>query len=34
MEFTGRRFELVTGVLQNECEAVRIEWGKAQARRK
>ena len=33
MEFTGRRFELVTGVLQKECEAVRIEWGKAQERR-
>jgi len=29
MEFTGRRFELVTGVLQKECEAVRIEWGRA-----
>lgn len=25
MEFTGRRFELVTGVLQKECEAVRTE---------
>jgi tRNA(adenine34) deaminase len=25
MEFTGRRFELVTGVLQKECEAVRLE---------
>ena len=33
MEFTGRRFELVTGVLQKECEAARIEWGKAQMRR-
>ena len=30
MEFTGRRFELVTGVLQKECEAARIEWGEAQ----
>lgn len=32
MEFTGRRFELVAGVLQKECEAVRIEWEKAQER--
>jgi tRNA(adenine34) deaminase len=30
MEFTGRRVELVTGVLQRECEALRIEWAKAQ----
>jgi hypothetical protein len=34
MEFTGRRFELVTGVLQKECEAARIEWGKAQEGRR
>ena len=26
MEFSGRRFELVTGVLQAECEAVWKEW--------
>jgi tRNA(Arg) A34 adenosine deaminase TadA len=32
MEFTGRRFELVTGVLQKECEAARIEWNDAQRR--
>jgi tRNA(adenine34) deaminase len=32
MEFTGRRFELVTGVLQKECEAVRREWAEAQER--
>jgi len=30
MEFTGRRIELVTGVLQGECEAPRIEWARAQ----
>ena len=30
MEFTGRRFELVTGVLQEECEAAWNEWAKAQ----
>ena len=28
MEFSGRRFELVTGVLQAECEAVWKEWMK------
>jgi tRNA(Arg) A34 adenosine deaminase TadA len=32
MEFTGRRFELVTGVLQKEFEAVRREWAEAQER--
>jgi len=30
MDFTGRRMELVTGLLQGECEALRIEWAKAQ----
>jgi tRNA(Arg) A34 adenosine deaminase TadA len=30
MEFTGRRFELVTGVLQKECEQVRRDWDEAQ----
>lgn len=29
LEFTGRKLEIVTGVLQRECEAVRIEWMKA-----
>lgn len=29
LEFTGRRLEIVTGVLQSECEAVRIEWNRA-----
>jgi hypothetical protein len=29
-----RRGFLVTGVLQKECEAARIEWGKAQERRR
>ncbi|MCW5604478.1 MAG: nucleoside deaminase [Burkholderiales bacterium] len=33
MEFTGRRFELVTGVLAEECAAVRIEWMRAQERK-
>ena len=28
MEFMGRRVELVTGVLQGQCEALRIEWAK------
>ena len=31
LEFTGRKLDLVTGVLARECEAVRIEWMKAQA---
>lgn len=26
MDFTGRSFEVVTGVLQRECEAVRLNW--------
>lgn len=30
LEFTGRKLEIVTGVLQRECEAVRIEWMRAQ----
>ena len=30
LEFMGRKIEVVTGVLQKECEAVRIEWIKAQ----
>lgn len=30
LEFTGRRVEIVTGVLAAECEAVRLEWMKAQ----
>jgi tRNA(adenine34) deaminase len=33
MEFTGRRFELVTGVLQKECESVRLEWERARVER-
>jgi tRNA(adenine34) deaminase len=28
-EFTGRRIELVTGVLQQACEALRLEWKQA-----
>jgi len=31
LEFTGRRLEIITGVLAGECEALRIEWMKAQA---
>ena len=30
-EFTGKKLEVITGVLQQECEALRIEWMKAQA---
>lgn len=26
LEFTGRKLEIIFGVLQQECEAVRIEW--------
>jgi len=26
MDFTGRSFEVVTGVLQRECEEVRLNW--------
>ena len=28
MEFTGRKLEVVTGVLQHEGEQVRLEWAK------
>jgi tRNA(Arg) A34 adenosine deaminase TadA len=28
LEFTGRALEVVTGVLADECEAVRLEWMK------
>lgn len=31
-EFTGRRIELVTGVLERECEALRLEWMRARGR--
>lgn len=31
LEFTGRKLELITGVLATECEAVRVDWMKAQA---
>ena len=30
MEFTGRRIELVTGLREGECEALRIDWAKKQ----
>jgi tRNA(adenine34) deaminase len=26
LEFTGRKLEIVTGVLQRQCEEVRLEW--------
>ncbi len=26
LEFTGRKLEITTGLLQKECEAVRKEW--------
>lgn len=32
LEFTGRSLEVVTGVLASECEAVRLEWVKRNAR--
>ena len=28
LDFTGRSLELVTGVMQRECEAVRLDWMK------
>ena len=30
LDFTGRKLEITAGVLQKECEAVRIEWMKTQ----
>jgi tRNA(Arg) A34 adenosine deaminase TadA len=30
LDFTGRKLEIICGVLQQECEAARIEWMKAQ----
>ena len=33
LEFTGRKLEVITGVLQEQCEAMRIEWIKAQSRK-
>jgi tRNA(adenine34) deaminase len=30
MEFSGQRIELVTGVRQAECEALRIDWARKQ----
>lgn len=29
LEFTGRKMEVVTGVLAAECEAARNDWAKA-----
>ncbi len=28
LDFTGRSLEVVTGILQRECEEVRLEWMK------
>jgi tRNA(adenine34) deaminase len=33
LEFTERRLEIVTGVLKDECEAVRTEWMRTQGHR-
>ena len=32
MDFTGRSFEVVTGVLRHECEQVRLDWAARQTR--
>lgn len=32
LEFTSRSLEIVTGVLQRECEEVRLDWGKRHGR--
>lgn len=32
-EFTGRSLQVVTGVLQRECEQVRLDWMKKQGAR-
>jgi tRNA(adenine34) deaminase len=29
LEFTGRKLEVITGVLATECEAARNDWAKA-----
>lgn len=34
LEFTGRKLEMITGVLAKECEATRIEWLQEQAAKK
>lgn len=34
LEFTGRKLDIVTGVLAEECTAMRIEWLEAQAAKK
>jgi len=30
LEFTDRSLQLVTGVMQRECEELRLEWGRRQ----
>lgn len=32
LEFMDRRLDVITGVMQAECEALRSEWASAQAR--
>ena len=32
LEFMNRELDVITGVMQAECEALRSEWTKAQAR--
>ena len=33
LEFTGRRLEVITGILQRECEQVRLDWAQRQTPR-
>jgi hypothetical protein len=30
LEFTDRSLQVVTGVMQRECEELRLEWGRRQ----
>ena len=33
LEFTGRSMQVVTGILQRECEQLRLDWAKRHAQR-
>ena len=33
LDFMGRKVEVITGVMQQECEAMRVEWMRAQGRK-
>ena len=33
LAFTDRKLDIVTGILQAECESMRIDWMKTQATR-